>query len=157
MIGSMLSGLYNPNNTVSAVCESTHYTWQAFETLGICASCEDIPDSLERNCSYHDIDFGSSSYHYVYYDAHASAKCVYTTPDGAALEAHCGGYEGLSDLTQWKSSTTVRVLPPHLVTVSAITFSEDIGTFGASCRDRENWRVSRPTATQCTLRWCAKT
>ena len=141
MLGAMLEGLYNPNNTVNYGCGSTNCTWWPFDTLGICSHCKDVSSMLKSKCHYGNaIDGGG--------------HCTYETPSGAQVKASCIQNYGGSISTLW-NSTMVDVDLPAIIGVASIAFSAD--NIDSGCAFDPKFKMPNPTATECTFTWCTKT
>lgn len=138
MLGSMLEGLYNPNNAVNPSCPSTNCTWAPFETLGVCATCENV--AVEENCHWNDTDI---------------KRCQYSSAHTPTLEGMCGPYAGGYQLTLWQSKADEMSKMPGIVNVTAVYFPWPASMLGG---DECGPDLRFPAVvTQCKLKWCIKT
>ena len=54
MKGAVYSGIYNPQPPGSGLeysCTSGNCTWDIYDTIGVCSTCQDVSSQLKPNCS----------------------------------------------------------------------------------------------------------
>ncbi|KAK3714329.1 hypothetical protein LTR37_007915 [Vermiconidia calcicola] len=163
MLSGIFEGLYNPGNIAGFNCETTNCTWQAYETLGICSTCEDVTTSLTKTCHHDEVlsnliatSDGSPG------ELPGYGHCKFTTPGGVELVATCAYNEWApsgGNHTLWASATSFiddweRPQPPTIIDIAGLLVSNP----KRSCPvlDRK-FSMPPPQTIECSLRWCLKT
>lgn len=110
MLAAIYTGLLNPDITLSDVtpqCQTGNCTWPLYDTLGICASVENITDTVTINCP--DEGFG----------------CRYDTPGGAYLDSQISKVMNLTAMGDLSSVAVFEV-------IAISTFTEQYVAYEAS-------------------------
>lgn len=148
MLSAMIQGLYDPGLQSHYQCSSANCNWPTFETLGVCTTCNDITRPIKKDCNAGNITGGGDSH------------CTFSTPGGAALHTNCTRDNSGSFATFWNTASVGDVFGsyplPNICEVEAISLSMGDYYDYSGCALNSNWRVSRPTATRCTFKWCVR-
>lgn len=141
---SVLSGISAPQDP-NFNCPYGNCTWGAYETLGVCSSCEGFSNKAQRNCTLGDINT-------IYCDYNLSSEGITlsTVMIHSTSEANAGG----TILNSTAVSDSLGLSSRAFIRIGILRV--DLGEYAQMRQHPDNYTDVPNSLQVCELAWCLK-